>query len=85
MTRKLPERHFGGRARLPQFERLRRIRRRQPAGGLENVGDVLDLSDGTDQHGGADASNGDEVKGSAALMSTRCSRVARVGLSGCKP
>jgi hypothetical protein len=81
MTRKLPERHFGGRARLPQFERLRR----QPAGGLEHVGDVLDLSDGTDQHGGADASNGDEVKGSAALMSTRCSRVARVGLSGCKP
>jgi hypothetical protein len=48
--------------RIRQSERIRRIRRRQPAGGMEYVVDVLDLADGADQHREADASNGDEVK-----------------------
>ena len=50
-------RHAG----LSQSERLRRIRRGKPAGRLEYMADVLDLTDGAHQHGDANTADRDEI------------------------
>ena len=59
-------RHAG----LSQSEGIWRIRRRQPACGMEHVADVLDLADGACQHPNADAANGDEVRCAIRTRST---------------
>lgn len=37
-------------------------------GGMEYLADLLDLADGTGQHGGADAPSGDQVREAVALL-----------------
>ncbi len=60
-------RHAG----ISQSERIWRIRCGQPTGGMEYLGDVLDLAHGAHRHGSADTANSDEVRESPKLCRRR--------------